>query len=118
MKVLFVCTANTCRSPMAEEIFNKLIDILKIFSFCKRDFDTEILDKIEFYANQIKIKRIPLNIKDVSIDGNDLIGLGLIPSKKFNEIFKYLVKHLQKHPEDNYKEKLIQIVNNKYIKEL
>lgn len=24
MKVLFVCTANTCRSPIAEEIFNKL----------------------------------------------------------------------------------------------
>ncbi len=26
MKVLFVCTANTCRSPMAQEIFNKLIN--------------------------------------------------------------------------------------------
>lgn len=24
MKVLFVCTANTCRSPIAEQIFNKL----------------------------------------------------------------------------------------------
>ena len=24
MKVLFVCTSNTCRSPIAEQIFNKL----------------------------------------------------------------------------------------------
>lgn len=33
MKILFVCTGNTCRSPMAEGIFNEL----------KKDLDIEVL---------------------------------------------------------------------------
>lgn len=30
MKILFVCTGNTCRSPMAEGLFNKLVSDKKI----------------------------------------------------------------------------------------
>ena len=33
MKILFVCTGNTCRSPMAEGIFNEL----------KKDLDVQVL---------------------------------------------------------------------------
>ena len=35
MKILFVCTGNTCRSPMAEGLFKKLVSENEIKEYTK-----------------------------------------------------------------------------------
>lgn len=81
MKILFVCTGNTCRSPMAEAIFNKIIkdEGLKQFESASRGitvYETEPVNPKaqlalsgvginDFEHTSQKISRVDFNDADI-----------------------------------------------------
>ena len=53
-------------------------------------------------------------ITDLAINGNDLINAGVQKGPKIGEILSDLLEDVMENPENNTKEKLLQIVKEKY----
>jgi tRNA nucleotidyltransferase (CCA-adding enzyme) len=62
---------------------------------------------------KILSERQPLTIKDLDINGYDLIELGYKPGKQMGDILKSLLEKVLENPELNKKEKLIKMVEYK-----
>lgn len=101
-----------------EDIFN-LLELQKSDRLCSNS-NSDIADLLE---RENKIKEI-LENKEVyeknqlAIDGHDMIELGYKQGKIIGEILEYLLEQVLENPELNDKEKLIEIVKEKFrIKE-
>jgi tRNA nucleotidyltransferase (CCA-adding enzyme) len=71
------------------------------------DFD----DRIE----KVKTAKKPHPFSSLSITGQDLIELGLTPSRKFKDILAYLQEAVLDDPDINTKESLLKLVRDKFI---
>ena len=54
-----------------------------------------------------------LQIKDLAINGKDLIELGMKPGKELGEILQYLLEQVLEEPEWNTREQLLKLVKNR-----
>ena len=68
---------------------------------------------------QLKIEKIlnekqPLTVKDLAINGDELIALGMKPGVKLGQTLKWLLEKVWEDPSLNTKEKLIQEVKKRY----
>ena len=82
MKIIFLCSGNTCRSPMAEGIFKKMLEVGKndvIFDISSAGFSTYSGEEIEEKAiivcrkHNIDISKYKTtNIKDIDFNTVDL----------------------------------------------
>ena len=82
MKIIFLCSGNTCRSPMAEGIFKKMLEVGKndvIFDISSAGFSTYSREEIEEKAiivcrkHNIDISKYKTtNIKDIDFNTVDL----------------------------------------------
>lgn len=66
------------------------------------------IDTLEELYKEIKENNEGIKLCDLAIDGNDLKRMGY-EGKEIGEILKDLLEHIIENPEDNEKEKLIQI---------
>ncbi|MGF7059098.1 CCA tRNA nucleotidyltransferase [Brassicibacter mesophilus] len=63
-------------------------------------------------CERVIAEKQPLSVRDLEIDGNDIIRLGYKPGKEIGKILNYLLELVLENPELNKKETLIQLISN------
>jgi tRNA nucleotidyltransferase (CCA-adding enzyme) len=74
----------------------------------------EDCDKIKDIINEIVLANEAFSIKDLAINGNDLISMGFEEGEKIGKILNYLLNLVLESPEYNSRDKLIEIVENDF----
>lgn len=96
------------------DIFD-LMELRKADMKCKNENkDISALEDKEKQIRDIINNKEPYQKNHLNINGNDIIGLGFKPGKVVGEILDYLVEKVLQHPEFNEKEKLIEMINNRF----
>jgi tRNA nucleotidyltransferase domain 2 putative len=70
-------------------------------------------EKLSFYEDEIVLAR-----KELAINGNDLLGIGVSPGPKFKELLDITYQVILEHPEKNDKEYLLSLVTEGLIAQL
>ncbi len=95
---------------------NRLFDLLKADIIAsKPPHDLSQVNDLEKKCLEIINEEQPLTVKDLKINGYDLIALGINPGKSIGEILGYLLDIVLEKPEINEKKLLLSIVKEKYI---
>lgn len=76
----------------------------------KPPYDMDLILNVKKCAERIINKKEPLNVKDLKINGNDLIELGIKPGKEIGKILNNLLQKVLENPELNTKENLISLI--------
>jgi tRNA nucleotidyltransferase (CCA-adding enzyme) len=71
-------------------------------------------EKIKDIINEIIIANEAFSIKDLAINGNDLIAIGFKEGEKIGKILNYLLNLVLEFPEYNNRDKLIEIVKDNF----
>ena len=56
-----------------------------------------------------------MTVKDLAINGHDLLGLGIPQGKEIGEMLEYLLEHVLDHPDLNEREILIDLAKQKWV---
>ncbi len=70
---------------------------------------TEIKNMLKCFRDEVNAK-VPFGVKDLAINGNDLIELGLEPGPIFSKLLNFCLNVVLEYPERNTKEELIPMV--------
>lgn len=75
--------------------------------------NNEILDNFIKIFNEIIDSEEPMNIKDMKIDGNDLIDMGYKPGPKLGKTLRELFNIILEDPDKNNRENLLRMAKSK-----
>lgn len=96
------------------QIFN-LLDLQRADMKCtSRGRDTSLIDIRKEEIQKIIDEKEPVEKKQLDIDGNDIVNLGYKEGKIIGDILNYLLEIVLENPNLNKKEKLIEIVLDKF----
>lgn len=110
-------TVRRWASKLSVPLFEKLLkvqqaDILAQSSFMLEE-KQEILDHTAVLFEEIKKEKNCLQVKDLALDGKDLISLGMKPGKELGEMLSGLLELVLDDPGKNSREILTQAVKEK-----
>ena len=79
-------------------------------SLYKREETLAYLVEYERMYQKVLEKKQCLSLKELAVDGKDLIGLGMKPGKELGEALERLLGHVLDFPEDNTREALLKLL--------
>ena len=120
---IFVVYKKTCKRILAdigEEQFKKLLilreaDILAQSKF-NRDSKLANIVNMRVWLNEILAENAALKMKDLKVNGADLIGLGIKPGRQIGEILNKLLDLVIDEDIENNRDILLSYVKEQYIK--
>ncbi|MGO1819598.1 MAG: CCA tRNA nucleotidyltransferase, partial [Senegalia sp. (in: firmicutes)] len=94
-----------------------LLDLMRADKICTNEnVNTNDIDKLEIRIREILNRKDPMSIKDLAIDGKDLIDLGIPQGKEIGRILKELFEMVMEDEKLNNKEKLLEIMKKRHKK--
>lgn len=107
-------------NKIGEETFRQLLEVKRADIKAQveeyKDDRLKVLDSVENCLNQVLEQRQCFCIKDLMIDGNDLMNIGIPEGQKIGITLHKLMNMVIDDEIDNDKEKLLSYVKNNYIK--
>lgn len=104
-------------SKVGDEAFLDLLEVQRADALAQNRIylDNRLLkmDNIKKIYLNIKKENQCLKLKDMAINGDDLIQLGMKPGREMKKMLDYLFECVLENPELNEKQKLIQLAKNK-----
>ena len=76
------------------------------------DYDARMLEKNRALIQEVVDNNSAMTIKDLAINGKDLIQMGMKPGPEIGQILSKLLDLVIESPELNTREELIQVVEN------
>jgi len=103
-------------NQIGSDQFDRLLEV-RLADVCAQnpEFKEKRVEKVK-NLKEIKTKIIEENegfkLKDLDINGRDLIAAGYQPGPEIGRILNTLLEHVLEHPEDNNKETLLSLTKN------
>ena len=98
-------------NKMGYDLFPLLIEVQRADiegqSDYKREEKRARLDEVEALYKEILADKDAVTIKDLAVNGKDLIEMGVKPGPELGEILDRMLDHVIDRPEDNVKDVLI-----------
>lgn len=95
-------------NKVGEELFLPLMEVMRADTLAKSDYTRqERLDDIDaiirLYQEILDSKEC-FRMRDLAVNGRDLIQAGMKPGKELGSVLQNMLEHVLEHPEDNKKE--------------
>ncbi len=98
-------------SKIGEEYFGQVLEIkqadILAQSYYMREEKLALLSKIMSVYNEIKEENQCVSLKNLAVNGKDLIGLGIPTGREIGEILNALLEDVLQNPENNEREYLL-----------
>jgi tRNA nucleotidyltransferase (CCA-adding enzyme) len=97
------------------ELFTlKRADTLGQSEYMRRE-KLEAIDRFEAIYQEIMERKDPLTMKDLAVNGQDLMALGVERGPVLGETLKRLLAHVLDNPEENTRERLLEIARGELL---
>lgn len=101
------------------ELFEPLLKVKKADTLAQSEYKRKeklsYLEELEKIYRQVLEEKDCISLKELAVNGGDLLAAGIPQGKKMGEILKDLFEMVLEQPEINTKEQLLEIVRTKYL---
>lgn len=100
-----------CMNKIGEELFEDLLEVMRADTMAKSSYKQkerlEDIIEIKKLYKEIIADHECITLKQLDVNGQDLIQMGILPGKQIGELLNKMLDYVLEHPEDNRKEILL-----------
>lgn len=101
-----------CMNKVGVDLFEHLLEVMRADTMAKSNYQKqerlEDIIEIEKLYKEIVADHECITLKQLDVNGQDLIQMGILPGKQIGELLNQMLNYVLEHPEANKKEILLE----------